>query len=217
MKACCEFGATFGSMERFTGQTLPLDRRTVMGRSIIDRKSVHIHNLLEAGDEFPLGRQLATKYGHRTTLSVPLLREGRALGSVSVRRAEVRPFDDKEITLLTTFADQAAIAIENVRLFKELQQRTSDLSEALEQQTPLREVLQVISTSPGELQPVFETMLEERRANLRRQVRQSLATRRRRIPHRSDAWRAVSVCRLSAPRAGVSPRSKIGSWPSRPD
>jgi GAF domain-containing protein len=153
-------GATFGSMERFTGQTLPLDRSTVMGRSIIDRKPVHIHNLLEAGDEFPLGRQLAAKYGHRTTLSVPLLREGRALGSVSVRRAEVRPFDDKEITLLTTFADQAAIAIENVRLFKELQQRTSDLSEALEQQTAASEVLQVISTSPGELQPVFETMLK---------------------------------------------------------
>ena len=153
-------GATFGSMERFTGQTLPLDRRTVMGRSIIDRKSVHIHNLLEAGDEFPLGRQLATKYGHRTTLSVPLLREGRALGSVSVRRAEVRPFDDKEITLLTTFADQAAIAIENVRLFKELQQRTSDLSESLEQQTATSEVLGVISSSPGELTPVFDAMLE---------------------------------------------------------
>jgi GAF domain-containing protein len=153
-------GATFGSMERFTGQILPLDRSTVMGRSIIDRKPVHIHNLLEAGDEFPLGRQLAAKYGHRTTLSVPLLREGRALGSVSVRRAEVRPFDDNEITLLTTFADQAAIAIENVRLFKELKQRTSDLSEALEQQTATSEVLQVISSSPGELEPVFKAMLE---------------------------------------------------------
>jgi GAF domain-containing protein len=153
-------GATFGEMERFTGQMLPLDRTSVMGRSMSDRRPVHIPDLLNAEDEFPLGKQLAVKYGHRTILAVPLLREDRTLGTIVVRRSEVRPFDDKDIALLTTFADQAAIAIENVRLFKELEKRTDDLTEALEQQTATSEVLKVISSSPGELEPVFQTMLE---------------------------------------------------------
>jgi GAF domain len=78
-------------------QSLPIDHTSVMGRSIVDRKLVHIADLQNAGDAFPLGQQLARTYGHRTTLAVPLLREGRALGTITVRRYEVRPFDDKEI------------------------------------------------------------------------------------------------------------------------
>jgi signal transduction histidine kinase len=151
--------ASFGDMGRPTGQTLALDRSSVMGRSIVDRKPVQVDDLMNAGDEFPLGRQLAEKYGHRTILGVPLMREGRALGTILVRRSEVRPFDRKDIALLTTFADQAAIAIENVRLFDEVQKRTEDLSEALEQQTATSEVLNVISRSPGTLSPVFSSIL----------------------------------------------------------
>src|SRR5262249_12149216 len=124
-----------------------------------DQKPVHVADLQNAGDEFASGREFAKKLGHRTILCVPLIREGRALGTISVRRMEVRPFEQKHIALLKTFADQAAIAIENVRLFKAEQQRARELTEALEQQTATGEVLKVISRSPGELAPVFDTML----------------------------------------------------------
>jgi signal transduction histidine kinase/predicted component of type VI protein secretion system len=152
-------GASFGDLERPAGAT-PLDRTTVMGRSICDMQTVHVADLQAAGDEYPLGQQLALKYGHRTILGVPLIREGGALGTILVRRTEVRPFEDKHIALLRTFADQAAIAIENVRLFEAEQQRRRELTEALEQQTATSEVLRVISSSPGELEPVFQAMLE---------------------------------------------------------
>ncbi|HKN10714.1 MAG TPA: GAF domain-containing protein, partial [Pseudomonadota bacterium] len=126
----------------------------------MDREPVHVHDLTAAGVEFPEGREHAIRMGHRTTFSVPLLREDQAIGSLSLRRTEVRPFTDKQIELIETFADQAVIAIENVRLFDEVQARTCDLSESLEQQTATSEVLRVISSSPGELQPVFEPMLQ---------------------------------------------------------
>ena len=140
-------------------EMVPLDRSTVMGRSICDQKTIHVADLQNAGDEFASGREFAKKFGHRTILCVPLIREGRALGTILVRRMEVRPFEQKHIALLTTFADQAAIAIENVRLFKAEQERTRELSESLEQQMATSEVLKVISSSPGDLKPVFNSML----------------------------------------------------------
>ena len=151
---------SLGELGRLSSGEVPLDRTTVTGRSICDLQPVHVADLQNAGDEFPLGRDLAIRFGYRTILSVPLIREGRALGCIMVRRTEVRPFEQKHISLLTTFADQAAIAIENVRLFEAEQQRTRELAESLEQQTATSEVLQVISSSPGDLQPVFATMLE---------------------------------------------------------
>jgi hypothetical protein len=121
---------------------------------------VQVADLQNAGADFPAGKEFAIKFGHRTTLAVPLIREGRALGSILVRRSEVRVFDQNEIALLNTFAAQAAIAIEDARLLNELRQRTDDLSESLEQQSATSEVLQVINSSPGELEPVFQAMLE---------------------------------------------------------
>jgi GAF domain-containing protein len=151
--------AVFGDLAR--PATMELNRSTVAGRSICDLRPVHVDDLHNAGDDFALGRDYAIKFGHRSILAVPLVREGRALGTIMVRRTEVRPFEQNHITLLTTFADQAAIAIENVRLFEAEQQRTRELSESLEQQTATADVLRVISSSPGELEPVFNAMLEK--------------------------------------------------------
>jgi signal transduction histidine kinase len=145
-------GAAIGDLGRPI-EPVRLDRTTVMGRSIIDQAPVHIADLQNAGEEFPLGRELARKYGHRTILAVPLIREKQALGTILLRRREVRPFEDKHIALLKTFADQAAIAIENARLFNETK-------ESLDQQTATSEILRVISDSPGEVKPILDAVAE---------------------------------------------------------
>src|SRR5262249_17996823 len=129
------------------------------GRVLLEGKSVHIADVL-AVPEYK-HRELATVGDFRTMLGVPLLREGTPIGIFLLQRAEVRPFTDKQIKLVETFADQAVIAIENTRLFEAEQQRTRELTESLEQQTATSEVLQVISSSPGDVDPVFATMLEK--------------------------------------------------------
>jgi GAF domain len=106
--------------------------------------------------------------GYRTILGVPLLREGSPIGVIALGRNSVRPFSNKQIELVTTFADQAVIAIENVRLFEAEQQRTRELSESPEQQTATSDVLRVISSSPSDIQPVLET-IGERAGKLFRQ------------------------------------------------
>ena len=111
--------ATVGDLPRPSSDVV-LNRETVMGRSIVDMRPVHVDDLQNAPEEFALGRDLAIQYGHRSIVAVPLMREGRALGTILVRRAELRPFTDKHIALLATFADQAAIAIGNTRLLSEL-------------------------------------------------------------------------------------------------
>ena len=142
-------------------------RGTSSGRCVLERRPVHVPDLQAEADAFPEGSAIAREYGFHTILSVPLLREGEPLRAIILRRARVQPFADKQIALLHTFADQAVIAIENVRLFTELQEKNQALTkahaqvtEALEQQTATSEILRAISTSPTELEPVFHTIVD---------------------------------------------------------
>jgi GAF domain-containing protein/anti-sigma regulatory factor (Ser/Thr protein kinase) len=138
----------------------PIARDWVSGRVVVDGVPVHVHDLTAEDTEFPLGRDIALRNNTRTVLGLPLLREGQAIGCLSLRRPDVRPFTEKQIGLLQTFADQAVIAIENTRLFEAEQQRTRELTESLEQQTATSDVLRVISSSPSDIQPVLETISE---------------------------------------------------------
>jgi GAF domain-containing protein/anti-sigma regulatory factor (Ser/Thr protein kinase) len=126
---------------------------SVMGRAVKNCVAVQIDDVAIASEEeFPYARQMHRDFGHRTVFAVPLLRENRALGAILLRRMEVRPFTDQHIAFLKTFADQAAIAIENVRLFNETK-------EALDKQTAISDILRVISQSPADVKPVFETIV----------------------------------------------------------
>jgi signal transduction histidine kinase/HAMP domain-containing protein len=154
--------AHFGSIPTIVrvGGRRPLTRDWVSGRCVIDARAIHVDDLQALTDEYPEGSAIARAAGHRTLLAMPLLREGEAIGAILVRRPEVRPFSEKHVTLLQTFADQAVIAIENVRLFTELQQRNAEVTESLEQQTATSEILRVISSSPTDAQPVFDTIIQ---------------------------------------------------------
>jgi two-component system NtrC family sensor kinase len=147
--------------------TVPLVRSMANGRAVLDQHAVHVADLQSETEKFPEGSESARQWGHRTTLSVPLMREGVAIGSIVLRRTVVQLFTDRQVDLLQTFADQAVIAIENARLFeaeqtrsRELHTRSAELAESLEYQTAISEVLNVISHSPNELQPVLDTIME---------------------------------------------------------
>src|SRR5262245_49714879 len=132
--------------------TMPITRGTVNGRAVMEQRPIVVAHLRAESMEFPEGSAISRNLGHRAVLSVPLMREGVAIGTLSVRRAEVVAFTDAQLALLQTFADQAVIAIENVRLFNETK-------EALERQTATSEILQVISRSPTDIQPVFDAIV----------------------------------------------------------
>jgi hypothetical protein len=178
-------GATFGNIYRWDGEALHMlashntppafaeDRRrspyrpypkSPVGRMLATKTLVHVSDVMEE-DVYtkrldPVAVTAVTLGGIRTLLGVPLLNKGEMIGVFFLSRQEVRPFTDKQIGLVENFAAQAVVAIENARLLNELRQRTTDLTEALEQQTATSQVLQVISGSSGDLEPVFASMLE---------------------------------------------------------
>jgi GAF domain-containing protein len=144
-----------------TGSPVRLIRGIPPGRAVLDRETVVVTDMAEAVEsEFPETRAMQQRFGYRSVAFTPLLREGSAVGALGVLRTDVRPFTEKQIALLKTFADQAVIAIENVRLFKELQERNTELREALEHQTATAEVLGIISRSPTDVQPVLHAIVE---------------------------------------------------------
>src|SRR5262245_19388090 len=138
--------------------TLPLSRGLVVGRAVLDARTIHLADMQTEGAEFPEGAENARHMAYRSLLVVPLMREGAAIGVVGVRRTEAQKFTDRQVALLETFADQAVIAIQNVRLFKELEARNSELKVSLEQLQALGEVTQAVS-STLELETVLATIV----------------------------------------------------------
>jgi GAF domain-containing protein len=143
------------------GGSLPLTRGSVAGRAVIERRTVHVRDLKAAAtSQYKDAAAVQRAVGLRTMLATPLLQDGQAVGALVVLRRTVRPFTPHQITLLKTFAEQAAIALENARLSRELEARNRDLSESLEQQTATAEILGVISSSPTDVQPVLDAVAE---------------------------------------------------------
>jgi GAF domain-containing protein/anti-sigma regulatory factor (Ser/Thr protein kinase) len=148
-----------------TPSTFALTREVSVGRAILDGRTIHVADLQAETDEYPEGSDRARRLGVRAVLNVPLINAGKTIGVIGIRRTEARLFSERQIGLLQTFANQAGIAIENARLFEEVQQKNGALTEAntqlieaLEQQTATSEVLSIISRSPTDTQPVFDTI-----------------------------------------------------------
>jgi signal transduction histidine kinase len=151
LRCAAQFGTTPTLAD---DEHMPLTRESVTGRAVIERVVLNLEDLAAASEnDFPVGLELQRRFHHRAMLAVPLLREDRAIGAIALWRMEPRSFTDKQVALVKTFADQAAIAIENVRLFNETK-------EALDQQTAVAEVLRVISSSPTDVQPVLDAIAE---------------------------------------------------------
>jgi two-component system, NtrC family, sensor kinase len=141
--------------------SIPITRETAVGTAVLDRQVLHVHDMADEYQRgnYPASRPWRDRVDYRTVLCVPLVQDDVAVGAIVMRRLRVQRFTDKQIELVKTFADQAVIAIENVRLFTELQEKNRALTESLEQQTATSEILRVISSSPTDVQPVFDTIV----------------------------------------------------------
>jgi two-component system, NtrC family, sensor kinase len=155
--AVARFGFTPEYHAYIGSNPIQIDRGSVVGRTVIDKQLVHISDVLADPDYKRFDAQKIA--GYRAVLGAPMLREGNVVGVIFLTRTRPEPFSEKQIELVKTFADQAIIAIENTRLFDEVQAKTRDLEESLQQQTATAEVLKVISSSPGDLKPVFDSIL----------------------------------------------------------
>ena len=204
--ANCGFPAEYEALVRGLG-AFPLDLypQNVVPRAIREGRTVHIHDVAVLPG---YGEGAITLGKQRTSLGVPLLREGEAIGAIVLARQRVEPFTDRQIDLVSTFADQAVIAIENTRLITEQQ-------EALEQQTATAEVLQVINASPGNLTPVFDAMLEKAMRLCEASFGSLWTLRRRPLPARRSSRATAALCRIFEPRGAAGwprhrPRSAAG-------
>ena len=154
---------TSADYARFLSERGRYRPRGPLARMVAERQPVHLADARDSPyyrDGVPNVVAMVELGAVRTFLAAPMLKEGRVVGGISIYRPEVRPFTQKQIDLVSTFANQAVIAIENVRLFKELQTRNAEVTESLEQQTATAEILKVISSSPTDTQPVFEAIID---------------------------------------------------------
>ena len=152
---------SYGPMPPSLGEVVPISRGLPVGRAMLDCRTIHVPDLaVEIDVQYPEVREIQRRDHVRTVLVTPLVRGETAIGAILIRRSEVRPFTEQQIRLLETFADQAAIAIENARLFEELERRNAELSESLEQQAGTAEILRVIATSPTDARPVLDAIVE---------------------------------------------------------
>ena len=157
LRFAAAFGASSAFIENLQRSTVRLGAGSAAGIAAAERRIVHVPDVLGESDYEHGALVRAQEY--RTVLAVPMLREDLLLGVITILKDRVEPFTDKQVELVTTFADQAVIAIENVRLFTELQARNRELTETLEQQTATSEILRVISSSPTDVQPVFDAIV----------------------------------------------------------
>jgi GAF domain-containing protein/anti-sigma regulatory factor (Ser/Thr protein kinase) len=161
LRAVSATGQLVAQTPDYNARRVPVSRQSVAGRAILDRATIHVADAAGVSEtEFPEVGALQRRLGHRTMLATPLLREGAAVGAIVLFRFEVRSFSERQIELLKTFADQAVIAVENVRLFTELQASNRELTTALDTQTATSDILRVISRSQTDVQPVFDAIVD---------------------------------------------------------
>src|SRR5262249_18081648 len=159
-RAVAHHGQPDERVESVLSARWPLSRGTMIGRATLARRAVQVEDVATDPELVAASHAFSRASNIHTILAVPLLLKGEPIGGITLTRTRVAPFDDKQVALVEAFADQAVIAIENSRLFEAEQASKRDLTEALEQQTATSQVLEVISSSPGELERVFQTMLE---------------------------------------------------------